>query len=425
MSEEKKILAIDPNMFSFSKTNTTRKREKKAKPEKALKIRSTEPKKKTDTLKKKSILKMIRQHQEERYKDAFNAKTKNTKQDEPISSMSNEFNKDFKEAQLFLQNLTEKKETEDVIKHSNLNKTLKRYNAAPHNIAQYNSVPIIHGGNNGVSPVPSYSNNISSVNPYLSSPVSRTYLPTYGCLKGGSLPTYRNYMNVTGKNQPPLTIGSNNIKNRQQQQQQQQQQHQYQQQQQQHQQQQQQQQYQQQYQQQQYQQQHQQQHVGGGGTGTVNMHGLMSSIKKETVPSTHAAIVEHAENKINNSMRMVNQINQTAGKLKQTKQKKNKRKKIVRRTFKIGKSKVHPKVAVLVSNKTLRNNITTQYQLLKQTPMVDVKKFLMKRGFIRVGSIAPNDILRKMYEDVTMICGDVQNHNPDNLLYNFLNSNEK
>jgi len=30
-----------------------------------------------------------------------------------------------------------------------------------------------------------------------------------------------------------------------------------------------------------------------------------------------------------------------------------------------------------------------------------------------------------MYEDVTMICGDVQNHNPENLLYNFLNSNEK
>jgi len=376
MSEEKKVLAIDPNMFSFSKTNTTRKREKKAKPEKALKVKSTEPKKKTDTLKKKSILKMIRQHQEERYKDAFKEKTKKTKSDEQVSSMDNEFNKDFKEAQLFLQNLTEKKETEDIVKHSNLNKTLKRYNTVP----QYNGVQQSGGGGGGI--IPSTSTNastiINAVNPYLSSPVSRTFKPIYGCLKGGSLPTYRNYMNVTGKNQPPLIIGSNNIKNRQQ---------------------------------------NQNQNQFSGGTTL--------SLKKEDVPSTHTAIVENAENKISKSMKMVNEINQTAGKLKQTKQKKNKRKKIVRRTFKIGKSKVHPKVAVLVSNKTLRNNITTKHQLLKQTPMIDVKKFLMKRGFIRVGSIAPNDVLRKMYEDVTMICGDVQNHNPDNLLYNFLNSNEK
>jgi hypothetical protein len=368
MSEEKKVLAIDPNMFSFSKTNTTRKREKKTKPEKALKVKSTEPKKKTDTLKKKSILRMIRQHQEERYKNAFKEKTKKTKQEEPLNSISNEFNKDFKEAQLFLQNLTEKKETEDIVKHSNLNKTLKRYNAVP----QYNSVP--QSGGSIVSST-NASTITNAVNPYLSSPVSRTFKPMYGCLKGGSLPTYRNYMNVTGKNQPPLIIGSNNIKNRQ-----------------------------------------QNQNQFSGGT--------VSSLK-ENVPSTHTAIVENAENKINKSMKMVNEINQTAGKLKQTKQKKNKRKKIVRRTFKIGKSKVHPKVAVLVSNKTLRNNITTKHQLLKQTPMIDVKKFLMKRGFIRVGSIAPNDVLRKMYEDVTMICGDVQNHNPDNLLYNFLNSNEK
>jgi hypothetical protein len=26
-----------------------------------------------------------------------------------------------------------------------------------------------------------------------------------------------------------------------------------------------------------------------------------------------------------------------------------------------------------------------------------------------------------MYESVSLICGDVQNHNPENLLYNFMN----
>jgi hypothetical protein len=78
---------------------------------------------------------------------------------------------------------------------------------------------------------------------------------------------------------------------------------------------------------------------------------------------------------------------------------------------------------VLVSNKTIRKNITTKKTLLQQTSIQDIKKFLIKKGFIKVGSIAPNDVLRKMYETVNMMCGDVQNHNPDNLLYNYFNYN--
>ena len=35
-----------------------------------------------------------------------------------------------------------------------------------------------------------------------------------------------------------------------------------------------------------------------------------------------------------------------------------------------------------------------------------------------------NAVLRKMYESAVMICGEVQNHNPDNLLYNYLNGGD-
>ena len=86
--------------------------------------------------------------------------------------------------------------------------------------------------------------------------------------------------------------------------------------------------------------------------------------------------------------------------------------------------KLAPKIAVLVSNKTIRNNISTKTQLLKQDPIHEIKKYLIKRGLIKVGSTAPNDILRKMYESSILICGEVQNHNPDNLLYNFLNGQD-
>jgi hypothetical protein len=56
---------------------------------------------------------------------------------------------------------------------------------------------------------------------------------------------------------------------------------------------------------------------------------------------------------------------------------------------------------------------------LKQTPIKDVKQFLLNKGFIKVGSVAPNDVLRKMYESVSLICGDVQNHNNEILLHNY------
>ena len=83
-----------------------------------------------------------------------------------------------------------------------------------------------------------------------------------------------------------------------------------------------------------------------------------------------------------------------------------------------------PKISVLVSNKTLRNNTATKKQLLKQTPILDIKRYLIRHGFIKIGSICPDDLMRKMYESAVLICGEVQNHNADNLLHNYLNSND-
>lgn len=99
-----------------------------------------------------------------------------------------------------------------------------------------------------------------------------------------------------------------------------------------------------------------------------------------------------------------------------------KRRKTMRRTYKIGKSKNTPKVSVLISNKTIRNQISNKSQMLKQTPIHDIKKYLIKNGFIKVGSIAPNDVLRKMYETAMLACGEIHNYNPENLVYNYFNN---
>ena len=99
--------------------------------------------------------------------------------------------------------------------------------------------------------------------------------------------------------------------------------------------------------------------------------------------------------------------------------------KTLKRTYKIGKSDSNRKISVLVSNKTLRNQASNKSITLKKTPMNDVRKFLVKRGLVKVGTTAPPDVLRKMFESASMVCGDVTNHNPETLMYNFLNPEKK
>lgn len=93
----------------------------------------------------------------------------------------------------------------------------------------------------------------------------------------------------------------------------------------------------------------------------------------------------------------------------------------VRRTHYVGKNKTLSEVSVLVSNKTIRNRTLAKTHEIRQKPMEEVKRFLINKGFVRVGTSAPNDVLRKMYETAQLVCGEIQNHNPENLLFNFMN----
>ena len=118
-------------------------------------------------------------------------------------------------------------------------------------------------------------------------------------------------------------------------------------------------------------------------------------------------------------------MSQTNEKLKNLKKKKRQYiKKTIKRSFSLGRSKTKPAVSVLVTNKTVRNKIIEKEQLLKQTPLSEIRKYLIKHGFIKIGSTTPNDVLRKMYETALLICGEVQNHNSETLMYNFLNNND-
>lgn len=97
-------------------------------------------------------------------------------------------------------------------------------------------------------------------------------------------------------------------------------------------------------------------------------------------------------------------------------------KKTIRRTYHIGKSPNQRRVGILVSNKTIRNTIENKCNDIRQTPIEEVRRILIKKGFIKIGSVAPNDVLRKMYESVCLVAGDVTNHNGDNLVYNYFHA---
>lgn len=78
------------------------------------------------------------------------------------------------------------------------------------------------------------------------------------------------------------------------------------------------------------------------------------------------------------------------------------------------------KIGILVKNNTTCKKIETDQEILKTSSLKDVKQHLRKRGLLKIGSSAPPDILRKIYED-SFLTGEVYNKNTGVLIHNYLN----
>ncbi len=94
--------------------------------------------------------------------------------------------------------------------------------------------------------------------------------------------------------------------------------------------------------------------------------------------------------------------------------------KTLKKKYRVGK---HDNVVgVLLKNKESQRHIQKQHLTLKQKPIGDIKKHLYDKNLLKIGSNAPPDVLRRLYED-SILTGDVKNTNNGVLVHNFF-SNE-
>jgi hypothetical protein len=94
-----------------------------------------------------------------------------------------------------------------------------------------------------------------------------------------------------------------------------------------------------------------------------------------------------------------------------------------KKRFRIGKH--DDVVGVLLKNKQTQRHIQSQHLTLKQKTIGEIRKYLYDHHLLKIGSNAPPDVLRRMYEDA-ILTGEVKNTNKEVLLHNFMSggSNE-
>ncbi len=88
----------------------------------------------------------------------------------------------------------------------------------------------------------------------------------------------------------------------------------------------------------------------------------------------------------------------------------------IKRKITLGKN--NNRISVLIKNKKTRKNIKNEINILKKKSIQEVKNYLRKHNLIKIGSSAPDYILRNIYES-SFLSGDVKNKNAEILLHNW------
>ncbi len=166
------------------------------------------------------------------------------------------------------------------------------------------------------------------------------------------------------------------------------------------------------------------------------------TLKKRPIINSQPIVIADTESNsdINNNNNNINSINTNISspilerkrKLEELKNKMNtepikKNKKLMKRNktikiYNLGKDKKKRTVGILIKSGKTRKKVKLEHNILKKKALSDIKYYLRKHNLIRIGTTAPENLLRKIYEN-SNLSGDITNHNEENLIHNFFSDN--
>jgi hypothetical protein len=397
-----KTISINPNLFSLNGSKTKKNREKTPK---------ITPLISPNVLKNK-LLKRIKEHKK---RETENLDSNKKKIEEPESKLESvnlfeenkqTFSDDFTDSINYLQTLSKQKKIDDekknyekkkqIFKDELERKTLKNYNSLNSITNPYVNIELpeelkikteIFTPDNQTISIKPYFNSVQATHPSVQAthpsvqatyPSVRDNVP-YGILKGGLKPTYREWSKthrnniVTNPNAALIIDNSETItvKNE------------------------------------------RENRLNNLREKLKNKQIEESLRNQEIVPSSIQQNHLPIEQIIDTTTVQRNQHNQekTIGIKRITK-------KTIKRKYTLGKSKIKKSVAVLIKDRGTRKKILNAQRDLKKKPINDIKTYLRDHNLIKVGSTAPNDVIRKLYESA-MLAGEITNSNSETLLHNF------
>jgi hypothetical protein len=91
----------------------------------------------------------------------------------------------------------------------------------------------------------------------------------------------------------------------------------------------------------------------------------------------------------------------------------------IKKTFRLGRHPTKKIVSIFCKNIEMINGIKKIQSTLKTKSINDMKRYLVRKSLMSVGSTAPNDIIKHMYVSA-ITSGNICNKNPDMMLDNFI-----
>ena len=146
---------------------------------------------------------------------------------------------------------------------------------------------------------------------------------------------------------------------------------------------------------------------------------VVQPIINNPIQQTHIqTVVQNASNILNPILDRKTKLENLKNELIKPNKRKIKRNKTIK-IYNLGKNNKKRTVGVLVKSGKTRKKIKLEHEVLKKRCISDIKHYLRKHNLIKVGTSAPDNVLRNIYE-ASNLSGDIYNKNVTTLLHNFM-----